>query len=136
MQEPQNAAQRTSHWLSKCQNVLTKWPFFNSFSHKLRFVIIWVLSQFDFLKFYHNLSFWVCHNLSFWVLSKFEFCHILSYWVWSQFEFWSFVTNWVLSFITVWVVEFCHNLSIWVSSQFHHNWQSLSHLHTPPLPNT
>ena len=27
LRESQNAAQRTSHWLSRCQNVLTKRPF-------------------------------------------------------------------------------------------------------------
>ena len=52
--ESQNAAQRSSHRLSRCQNVLTKIPFYSSFSSdKLRFVIIqgFFRTQFEFLTF-------------------------------------------------------------------------------------
>ena len=123
--ESQNAAQRTSHQLSRCLNVLTKRPFLSIFGHKLIFVIIHVLSEFQFLSFVtiwviefcHNMSqfkFW--HNFGFvtiWVLSQlefFKFFHNLSFWVFSQFEFFSFVS--------IWVFEFYHHLSFWVWSKF------------------
>ena len=95
-----------------CQGVkmfLLKDPFKVFSSHKLRFVIIQVLSRFEFLRF-DNLSFWLfskfevlsysqfefCHILSYWFLPQFEFCHNLNCWVLSQFELLSFVTIWFL----------------------------------------
>ena len=91
------------------------------FRHKLRFVIIEVLSQFEFLRFVTNWVLEFCHNLT-----QFEFL------VWSQFESYhilSFVTIWSchnLSFVTILVLsqlelffffKFCHNLSLRVLSQ-------------------
>ena len=52
-------------------NVLTKKTLINYFSHKLRFVIIQVLSQFEFLSFVTIKNLEYCHNLSFLVFSQF-----------------------------------------------------------------
>ena len=68
LRELQNAAQRTSNRLSRCQNVLTKRRHKCLFFYKLKFVKFQVWSQFEF-----------CHNQSFvtnWVL---DFCHDLSF---------------------------------------------------------
>ena len=76
------AAQRTSLWLSRCQNVLTKKTLLMCF-----LPLFFINLHLSYLKFCHSLSFWVLsqfeflsifHNLSFWVLSKLEFCDILS----------------------------------------------------------
>ena len=121
MRESQNAAQRTSHWLSMCQNVPTNRPYkvFFFFKNQFRFVTIWVLSvlsQFEFLV----LSHWVfefCHNLSFliflsiWVLSQFEFLNFVTIWVLMFCHNLNFVTIWIFRFCHIWVLKFCHNLS-------------------------
>ena len=97
-QKSQNAAERTSHRLSRCQNVPTKIPFYIFFS--LTIYVFLVLSYFEFLSF---ATIWF---LSYWVfffifsfpcrfLSNLDFC-----------QNWTFVTVWVL-----WQLEFCHNLS-------------------------
>ena len=137
----QNAAQSTSHRLSRCQVVLTKRMFKFGQKWSCQNLSFWVFSQFNFE---------FCHNLSFWFSSQFEFsipffkllifviiqvmsfvrtwvfglCHNLSFLVLSQFEFLSFLKIWFfelchnLSFVTIWVFEFCFNLSFWVFSQF------------------
>ena len=122
----ENAAQRTLHRLSRCQNVLFKRPLYICCSsYNLRFVIIQVLSQFE----RSFVTIWVfefCHDLglvTFWVI---EFCHNLSFWGLLQYKFLSFITIWVsefyqnkfFSFITIWVLVFHHTLSFKVSSQF------------------
>ena len=121
----QNAAQSTSHRLSRCQVVLTK---------RLFKVLSDIdLSEFEFFS-CQNLSFEFCQSLSFgfltnWVLSQFDFfsCHIFSFWVWQKFEFLScqiFIFEFChnlsfklyqfefLSFVKIFVFEFCHNLSL------------------------
>ena len=83
-QKLQKTASRTSHQLSRCQNVLIKGPL--KISYKLRFVIIQVLSQIQFLsfvtiqvfKFCHYLSFDICHNLIIVTFLAIKFCHNLS----------------------------------------------------------
>ena len=81
----------------------------------------WVLSQFECLKFCHNLIFWVLSQFEFLVLSQFvflsvviiwffEFCHNFHFWVLSWFDF--------LSFVTTCVFEFCHNVNFEVLSLF------------------
>ena len=139
-QESQNAAQRTLHQLSRCQNVLTKRPFkichnssvvtiWKRFCHNMRkvlsqfeflsFVTIWVWSQFEFFGFNKYLVSEFCHNLSFWVVITiwvFE-CHPnLNCQVSSQFEFLSFIT---MSFWVSSQFEFLSFIIIWV--EFHHN---------------
>ena len=90
--------------VSKCsyKNTLLKFFFFL----KMRFVIIYVLSIFEFE---------FCHTLRIWVLSQFKFL------VLSQLEFRDNLIFVNLSFVTVWVwlqFQFCHSLSFWVLSQF------------------
>ena len=87
--ESQNAAQRTSHPLSRCQNFLTKRPF------KLVFLLTnWDLYNSSFVTIWEKFG----HNLNFWVLSQFEFGNILRFLsfvtilILSQFDFFSFVT--------------------------------------------
>ena len=132
--ESQNAAQRTSHRLSRFQNLLLKDPFKVCSLLELRFVIFKVLSQLECMSFFQNLSsqvlsqFEFYHILSFfllltiWVLSYFECCHIVNFviWVLSQFEFCQnlrLVTIGVLSqlefliFLTIIVFKFGQNLS-------------------------
>ena len=78
--DSQNAAQRTFHLLSRCQNDITKRPFLiGLLVHKLIFFKIQVLPQFYFFEF--------CHNLSFCVLSKFVFLSFVTIWVLSHFDF-------------------------------------------------
>ena len=101
------------------------------------FVAIWVLSQFEILrfvtiwglrfvtirvfKFCHNARYYFeflsqfkyfsfVINLSFWILSQFGISHKLSCWVLLQFEF--------LSFVKIWIVWICNNLGSWVLSLF------------------
>ena len=100
--------------------------------HNFSFVIIWVLSPFEFCR---NLSFFlVCDDLIFWGLCQsdvlsfvtldffslikiwvFEFHHNLSFWVSSKFEFLSFNQIWVSPQLGFWVY---HNLIFWVISPF------------------
>ena len=110
--ESQNATQRTSLQLSRCQNVFTKILFLKFF------LLLFILRFFSYFKFCHNLNFWVFLQFEFlsfvtiWVLSQLEFCHNSSFvkiWVFGQnlslshFEFLNFITNWVF--------EFYHHLS-------------------------
>ena len=87
LQKLQNAAQRTSYRLSRCQNVLTKKTLLKFFLHILKFVSFQV---------FHNLSF---ITSSFFLLFslEFDFCHHLS-----------FVTTWILSQFELSQFEFCH----------------------------
>ena len=100
----QNAAQRASHWLSRCQVVLNKIPFDSC--HNLSFVTTWLLELCHNFSFRPSISIWVvtiwvfefCHNLSFefvscWILLQVEFCNDSIFWVFfSQFAFLSSVT--------------------------------------------
>ena len=124
---------------------LLKYPFESIFRQLFRFVIIKVLSQFQFFSFVTNLVFQFCHNLSFSVLSQIEFLSFVTIWVFclvtiwvAYFEFYhnlryitikvffhnlSFVTIWfIISFVTVWVLGFFHNMSFWVLSPFLFFW--------------
>ena len=91
----QNAAQSTSHWLSRRQVVLTKRLLpeieLSEFEF-LSFVTIWVwvLSQFEYLAFVTIWIFKYCCYLSFWVLMLFEL---------SKIDFWV-VTIWVFAIVT------------------------------------
>ena len=118
------AALKTSHWVSRCQNCLTKIPlkFFlpliNWASSKFNFcpnlislfvfVAIRVLSHFEFLSL--NTT---------WVLSQFEFCHNLSFvttslWVVSHFEFCHYLSFWDPHHLSFFCLN--HNFKFWVSS--------------------
>ena len=102
LRELQNAAQRTSYRLLRCQNVLIKRTLAQCF---FWFVIISVLSNLSFVTVW---DFGVLSQLSFITTQVFQFHPNLSFSVSSQFEF--------LSFTRIWVVKYHHNLSFWVSS--------------------
>ena len=114
----QNAAQRSSHLLLRCQVVLTKKTFKKKFFfHKLTFVKkkllcinlgFWVWSQFEFLS---------CHNLVFnsdrkcCCVNFFYYVNFVTFWVFelSHFEFLSLLQFEFLSLTKLWVVWCCQN---------------------------
>ena len=71
LQELQNGAQGTSHWLSRCQNVFSS-------SIKIWHNHSFVPMQFEFLSFVTIKNFVTIRVFEFCNISSYEFCHNLS----------------------------------------------------------